>query len=612
MSRHGHDGASNVCHSSSSFPGNHGNYHRHRTGSSGSSVTAHNTVNTNTANTSANRSSSFGASSVGVYSISDGLSTVSALTLLSRKRKRYESSWFVGSNHMNPNSCLIAASGQDNAATGKSHMIRLPPPLYLLLPPPSPTADTAPGNSSMVTTTTITNPSISQYAASSNVINTVPPTGGGVFEIGPGITEIAGEAGTGKTQLCLRLCVSCAMLTYTVGEISGDNGGSKGQNAVQSNGAASTNAWITPGPLRDLSEQQAMSNEYLHQYQKQPQQQRPYHQSLARNPYSQVPPSYYSRQERAITDDNSATPMLPPQDRMPHHQRQQEREQQTNPRQQDRHYYRAVYVTMGEGLTPAQIAYRLGQMASSTTSTSEYTQQQQQQRQHVPTILNRILTRSVRNEDELLDMIKRELPDMLQSGYDQQQKDDTAAGRIGLVVFDSIAGLFRTPDLAPAQTTETSTDKQRRDRTSFFARRSEVLFGVSSQLRRLSDEYGVAFVMANQATSTVARRAGSGGSSSTSSNTIPALGMSWSNCINSRFVLRRYESLGSRLGATSGVPARAAKGSNGGAPPPPPPVAAPPSRFKRWVRVVKSPVLPQVSVPFSIGMGGGVAEEVPK
>ena len=487
-------------------------------------------------------------------------------------------------------------------------MIRLPPPLYLLLPPPS-TEDTATGDSSMSTTTTTTNPSISQYAAASNVINTARPSGGGIFEIGQGITEIAGEAGTGKTQLCLRLCVSCAMLTYMVGENNGgDNGGSKGQNAVQGNGTASTNAWITPGaggPLRNLSEQQAMSNEYLDQYQKQPQPQRPYHQSLVRNPYSPVPPSYYSGQERTVTDNNSAAPMLPPQDRIPHNQRLQEQAQQTNP-QQNRHYYRAVYVTMGEGLTPAQIAYRLGQMASSTASPSEYTQQQQ----HVPTILNRILTRSVRNEDELLDMIKRELPDMLQSGYDHQQKDSNAGGRIGLVVFDSIAGLFRIPDLAPAQTTETSTDKQRRDRTSFFARRSEVLFGVSSQLRKLSDEYGVAFVMANQATSTVTSRAGGGGASSASSNTIPALGMSWSNCINTRFVLRRYESLGSRLGATSGVPALAAKGLSGGAPLPA--VSTPPSMFKRWVRVAKSPVLPQVSVPFSIEIGGGVAQEVPK
>ena len=63
----------------------------------------------NTANTSANRSSSFGSGDV--YTISDGITAVSALTLLRRKRKRYESSSFIGSNQLISNT-LSAADAQ--------------------------------------------------------------------------------------------------------------------------------------------------------------------------------------------------------------------------------------------------------------------------------------------------------------------------------------------------------------------------------------------------------------------------------------------------------------------------------------------------------------------
>jgi DNA-repair protein XRCC3 len=180
-----------------------------------------------------------------------------------------------------------------------------------------------------------------------------------------------------------------------------------------------------------------------------------------------------------------------------------------------------------------------------------------------------------------------------------------------LVVLDSIAGMFRLPDAAK--------DKQG---TAFFARRSEILFGLSAQLRKLGDEYGVAFVVANQVTAGKAASAGNGGGGPRimgggggGGNAIPALGLSWSNCINTRFVLRRSETLSSRMGVSSSG-SRSGSGSGAtnanGTQQQNQQAQAPVSMFKRWARVAKSPVLPPVFVPFAIDVRGGVATENPK
>ena len=66
-------------------------------------------------------------------------------------------------------------------------------------------------------------------------------------------------------------------------------------------------------------------------------------------------------------------------------------------------------------------------------------------------VLNRVLTRYVRNEDEFLDFVDEELPAMLLPGvleegvgYHRSSSLREDVDRIGLVVLDSIAGLFRS------------------------------------------------------------------------------------------------------------------------------------------------------------------------
>ena len=170
--------------------------------------------------------------------------------------------------------------------------------------------------------------------------------------------------------------------------------------------------------------------------------------------------------------------------------------------------------------------------------------------------------------------------------------------------------MFRLPDAA-------------RDRgAAFFARRSEILFGLSAQLRKLGDQYGVAFVVANQVTAGKAasggggpRMMGGGGGGGGGGNAIPALGLSWSNCVNTSFALRRSETLSSRMGvssAGSGCGSGSGTTNGNGTKQQNRQAQAPVSMFKRWARVAMSPVLPPVSVPFAIDVRGGVATENPK
>jgi DNA-repair protein XRCC3 len=157
----------------------------------------------------------------------------------------------------------------------------------------------------------------------------------------------------------------------------------------------------------------------------------------------------------------------------------------------------ALYVSLGEGTTQARVAQRLQQMAA--------------QRRHGNVngngdsgeVLKRILTRFIRNEDEFLTFLEKDLPHMLTS----------TQSNIGLIVLDSIAGLFRV-----SQTTIT------------YAMRSGVLFQIAAQLKRISGIFQIPIVVINQVTSSLQ-----------ANRIVPALGVSWASCVNTSYMLSRSE-----------------------------------------------------------------------
>jgi hypothetical protein len=185
----------------------------------------------------------------------------------------------------------------------------------------------------------------------------------------------------------------------------------------------------------------------------------------------------------------------------------------------NQHFYRAIYISTGEGVSDAQRAYRMNQMfearrriveSGGTGDTDS------------DTILSRILSRCIYNEEEFHEWLYHQLPNMLATHNNTHAGAQTApvhhssTERIGLIVIDSMAGLFRI-----------SEDQQS---PSWYVQRSGLLFQVAAQLKKLSIQYHVPIVVVNQVTS--------GGEHG---KTIPALGLTWSHCINARYLISRKE-----------------------------------------------------------------------
>lgn len=258
---------------------------------------------------------------------------------------------------------------------------------------------------------------------------------------GNGITEISGEAGSGKTQLCLSLCVSCAMTTTV--------------------------------PM-------------------------------------------------AILD-------------------------QTTPS-----FYHSMYITLGsEGDQSQKIAYRLHQMIQHRIATLLFGRKQLHQNghnfysaststsnnstssNHIREVLKRIHTKHVHNEEDLMELIQNVLPRIFQKQNHQQQP-------IGVLVLDSIAGIFRTNEenngnMLPNTKSQSS--------SYYYAKRSEKLFTISSQLKSLSDIYNVHILIVNQVTASIEQQYIPTSSHNRTmvekGSTKPSLGLSWSYCVNDRYIISK-------------------------------------------------------------------------
>lgn len=242
----------------------------------------------------------------------------------------------------------------------------------------------------------------------------------GIWELGTGITELSGEGGSGKTQICLSLCVDCAM---------------------------------TPLPFP--------------------------------------------------TSDGGCDG--------------------------DGCHYTALYVSMGEGIPAVAIATRLEKMVRARLGRDDPGE--------IRNVLSQIGLLSLRNEEEFIEFVERDLPTLLngQSNGAHGQSGHRRPTKIGLIALDGIAGFFRFSDPL----------FQRSRNSMFHFQRSSRLLRVSAHLRRLSDAHDVHVLITNQVSAFIPPTLG-GGSSDPSSfipttpeQVVPALGLVWSNCVTTRYILRR-------------------------------------------------------------------------
>lgn len=264
----------------------------------------------------------------------------------------------------------------------------------------------------------------------------------GLWELDRGITEISGEGGSGKTQICLSLCVSCVMSPF-----------------------------LHPGS----------SNNYF-------------------------------------VDRTGEGP--------------------------DGGHYKAIYVSMGEGIRSVTIARRLEQMVRARLNNDGNNVDEVSicNDAIIKRILSRIILISIHNEDEFADFVDGDLPDLL------YRIDDCNGLRrrwtkIGLVALDGIAGFFRFSDL--------SSLNRHDEKSLFFQCRGPRLLRLSSRLRELSDVYDVPVLITNQVTAFAEQISASCPEPSSVLSTtnfgeqlrwaVPALGLAWSNCVTTRYILRRTE-----------------------------------------------------------------------
>ena len=127
---------------------------------------------------------------------------------------------------------------------------------------------------------------------------------------------------------------------------------------------------------------------------------------------------------------------------------------------------------------------------------------------HPVEFLDRILIREVHSAEDLINVLNVEV---LRLFYAFQHNSNL---QIRLIVIDSIAGVFR----GDSDFTYSAKD---------LVKRNRLLEKLTSTIHFINEKFGCYFVIVNQVS------AGMEGS-------IPALGLHWSNSINSRIILSRY------------------------------------------------------------------------
>ena len=193
-------------------------------------------------------------------------------------------------------------------------------------------------------------------------------------------------------------------------------------------------------------------------------------------------------------------------------------------------HYRSIYISMGEGMRAVSIALRLEKMLRARLKKVDSNEMTE--------ILTRIGLLTLRNEEDFVEFVEKDLPRLL-AGQNQNTRQHDAhrprPSKIGLIVFDGIAGFFRFSDPVFPHSRNSMFHKQR----------SSKLLQVSSNLRKLSDVYDVPILITNQVTACIPPTEGSGSANASLSQeqVVPALGLAWSNCVSTRILLRRENGL---------------------------------------------------------------------
>lgn len=158
-------------------------------------------------------------------------------------------------------------------------------------------------------------------------------------------------------------------------------------------------------------------------------------------------------------------------------------------------------------------------------------------------LLENVLIERVRNSDELQVLVKDRLGAII------------AQNSVRLVVLDSIAGLLRNEFVGKGQSIA----------------RARVLQDLGQAMKALSDVFGTSFVVTNQVTADAANLSGTRYGLMAQDH-MPAMGLSWSECVGTSLLLTRSGARGAQAA--------------------------------RRARLLFSPTMPAASAPFAIERAG--------
>lgn len=208
---------------------------------------------------------------------------------------------------------------------------------------------------------------------------------------------------------------------------------------------------------------------------------------------------------------------------------------------------RAIYIWTGTSHSISTILHRrLRQMIQYRLHSSSPQRRDTTSSKLEELILSKIFIKSISTVDQLQDLLGLRQTYNSNNTYSSTstaqmgelekfiQQESSSSSQVKLVVLDSIGGLFRTVE-----------EDQERD-ASFLRRRSTILFQCASVLKRLSDMYNFPVVVTNQISASVTSNLPLGTTTPTLTYGQPALGLSWSNCVNTRYWIIKQDIIPSR------------------------------------------------------------------
>ena len=141
-------------------------------------------------------------------------------------------------------------------------------------------------------------------------------------------------------------------------------------------------------------------------------------------------------------------------------------------------------------------------------------------------LLSHIWLHGIRNTDDLMELFEEKLPKLLQQD-----------SKISVVVLDSIASLFRLSE----DSNDNHVKKIRSQTGSHWKNRSSTFFKIATHCKYLSTTHHVPFVVVNDVTTKMIPT-----QSSVTANVEPALGLSWSQCVNTSYFVTRLKNFEKR------------------------------------------------------------------